>query len=174
MKRLVALVLGILVLTCCVSAYAEGYSFLDGMTLEQLMALQEELETRISAAKTEAGASDAADLGMWVISHYVDEFKNPTDQAYIQNAKRIVGTFSNSATTDSLLYVKWLIDENDIAIILYEYGSERVKSTYDSIDYSIVMLDPDGNKVSMTGKMYKGGDRIYISSEEDETNTNLK
>ena len=167
MKRLVAIVLGILMLTCCMSACAEDYSFLDGMTLDQLTALQAELETRIAVAKAEAGASDPTDTGMWRIKYYVDEFNNPTSQAYI--AGTAVGTFSNSATTNNTLYVRWLIDKNDVAIVLYEYGSERVKSSYDATDYSIVMLDPDGKKVSMTGKMYKGGDRIFISSEEDKT-----
>ena len=31
------------------------------------------------------------------------------------------------------------------------------------------MLDPDGNRVYMTGTMWKGGDRIYIDSEYEST-----
>lgn len=168
MKRLVALVLGILMLACCVSACAEDYSFLDGMTLDQLTALQEELESRIAAAKADASASDPTDMGMWEIQYYVDEFDNPTTDGFITNADWIVGTFSNSAATDRTLYVSWVIDKEDVAVILFEYGRSRVKSSYSSTEYSIVMLDPDGNKINMTGTMNKGGDRIFFSSEDKE------
>lgn len=165
MKKLVALFVALtLVLSICTASLAEDYSYLDEMTLEQLTALQEEVATRITAAKADAGASDPTNTGIWQVKYYVDEFNNPTTEGYITTKEYVVGTFSNSATTNSTLYVIWLIDKDGVAIKLAEYGRNVVKSSYDSTDYSITMLDPDGNKVSMTGTMYKGGDRIYIDS----------
>ena len=152
MKKFVALLL-VAVLSCAfvLTAAASDYSFLDGMTLEEMIALQSELETRISDAKNAAGASDPTNTGIWEVRYYVD------------------GTFSNSATTNSELYVIWLIDKSDVAIKLVEYGRSVVKSSYSSTNYNIVMLDPDGNRVYMTGTMWKGGDRIYIDSEYEST-----
>ena len=170
MKKFVALLL-VAVLSCAFvfTAAASDYSFLDGMTLEEMIALQSELETRISDAKNAAGASDPTNTGIWEVRYYVDEFNNPTTEGYITTKDYVVGTFSNSATTNSELYVIWLIDKSDVAIKLVEYGRSVVKSSYSSTNYNIVMLDPDGNRVYMTGTMWKGGDRIYIDSEYEST-----
>lgn len=170
MKKFVALLL-VAVLSCAfvLTAAAADYSFLDGMTLEEMIALQSELETRISDAKNAAGASDPTNTGIWEVRYYVDEFNNPTTEGYITTKDYVVGTFSNSATTNSELYVIWLIDKSDVAIKLVEYGRSVVKSSYSSTNYNIVMLDPDGNRVYMTGTMWKGGDRIYIDSEYEST-----
>ena len=161
MKKLVSVLLAILVCSLSFSAIAADYSFLEGMSLEELIALESELESRITAAKNAAGASDPTNTGIWQIKYYVDEFKNPTTEGYITTKEYVEGTFNNSATTNSKLYVIWLIDKDDVALKLVEYGRNVVKSSYDSTYYSIVMLDPDGKKVKMTGTMWKGGDRIY-------------
>lgn len=98
----------------------------------------------------------------WEMTFYVDEFKNPTDEAYVRNADLFVGTFSNSATDNSKLYVRLLIDANDIAIILYEYGSNQVKA-YSTTNYSISILDDNDVKHQLTGTMYENGNRIFLS-----------
>ena len=84
MKKFVALLL-VAVLSCAfvLTAAASDYSFLDGMTLEEMIALQSELETRISDAKNAAGASDPTNTGIWEVRYYVDEFNNPTTEGYI-------------------------------------------------------------------------------------------
>lgn len=158
MKKIIALLMA-LTLLFGTTALAADYSYLDGMTLEEMLALQTELEGRISAAKNAAADSDPTNLGIWTVRYYVDEFQNPTTEGYITTSNYVVGTFSNSATTNSDLYVIWLIDSSDVAIKLLEYGRNVVKSSYDSTSYSITMLDPDGNKVSMIGTMYEGSDR---------------
>lgn len=168
MKKIIALLMA-LTLLFGTTALAADYSYLDGMTLEEMLALQTELEGRISAAKNAAADSDPTNLGVWTVRYYVDEFQNPTTEGYITTSNYVVGTFSNSATTNSDLYVIWLIDSSDVAIKLLEYGRNVVKSSYDSTSYSITMLDPDGNKVSMTGTMYEGSDRIYIASAYKDT-----
>ena len=165
MKKLFAVVALIMTLLFSLSAWAVAdYSYLDGMSLEEMTALQNELTKRISSAKSAAGAADPTDTGVWMVKYYVDEFNMPTSEGYITTKNYVEGTFSNSATTNSKLYVIWLIDKDSVAIKLAEYGRTVVKSSYDSTDYSILMLDPNGNRVSMTGTMYKGGDRIYIDS----------
>lgn len=98
----------------------------------------------------------------WEMTFYVDEFKNPTDEAYVRNADLFVGTFSNSATDNSKLYVRLLIDANDIAIILYEYGSNQVKA-YSTTNYSISILDDNDVKHQLTGTMYENGNRIFLA-----------
>ena len=69
--------------------------------------------------------------GIWEIAYYIDQFGNPTKQAYIKNRMPFVGTFSNYATQNSPLNVVLLISTpEDICIVLYEYaGKNPVKSS---------------------------------------------
>ncbi|WP_071133885.1 hypothetical protein [Millionella massiliensis] len=59
-------------------------------------------------------------LGIWQIGYYVDNFGDQTSEAYVSTD--IMGTFSNSATTNSDLAVRFLIDKKSIRIQLYEYA----------------------------------------------------
>ena len=164
MKKIIILLLTLTLTLGLTAGALADYEYLDDMTLEEMLALQSELEGRISASKAAEGAADPTNLGVWQIRYYVDEFNNPTTEGYITTKLYVEGTFSNSATTNSNLKVIWLIDKDDVAIKLLEYGRNVVKSSYDSTSYAIAMLDADGNKTSMTGTMYKGSDRIYIDS----------
>ena len=101
-------------------------------------------------------------FGGWEIAYYVDEFNNPTTQAYIRNNKSISGTFSNSATTNSDLDVRILIDSEDICIKLWEYGRYEVNA-YTTTYYNVTYLDEKGNKYYSTGTLYKNGDRICLA-----------
>lgn len=168
-KRLLAVVLSCCMLLCSFATAFADYSYLEEMTLEELLALQAELEKRIEAEKAALGANDPTNTGIWEVRYYVDEFQNPTDKGYISTKSPVKGTFSNSATTDSELSVIWLIDKKNVAIKLAEYGRSIVKSSYDTTSYSILMLDPDGKKVSMNGTMRRGGDRIYIEESNEAT-----
>ena len=100
-------------------------------------------------------------FGTWKMSFYVDEFDNPTNEAYITNSDVFVGTFSNSATTDSKLYARILIDENRVSIKLWEYGSVEVNA-YSTTKYKITILDESGTKHYTTGTMYENGERIRL------------
>lgn len=106
---------------------------------------------------------------IWEKAYYVDEFNNPTNQAYIRNSSLFVGVFSNSATTNSNLYARILIDEEDLAIKLWEYGRNEVNA-YSTTYYNITILDKNGTKHYTTGTMYKNSERIYL---EDFTLANL-
>lgn len=116
--------------------------------------------------------------GAWYTDYYVDDFKQPTDEWFITENEYLVGTFSNSATTDAELAAEVMVDlEDHITIFLYEYGSQQVKNSSESyVDkYNITMRLPDGTDHNITGTMYCGGDRIYIDDGYiDEVLTALK
>ena len=118
---------------------------------------QKELDSRKNLSSAE---TDNEDFGNWKINYYVDQFDLPTDEAYISYNTSFNGIFSNSATTDSLLSAKLLIDDR-IAIMLYEYGDQKVTS-YSDTDYTIYMLDSSDNKTYIAGTMYENSDRIFI------------
>lgn len=97
----------------------------------------------------------------WRLSHYVDEFGDKSDDAYIVNSGN--GTFSNSATTNSRLEYGIVIDNESFSIILYEYGSSQVKNTYSSTKQYDIKIKAGSSTLSYTGYMLsETGDRIYI------------
>lgn len=53
-------------------------------------------------------------FGAWTVKHYVDEFNDPTSQKYITTKSLISGTFSNTATTNSKLTAKILVDSSTV------------------------------------------------------------
>ena len=108
----------------------------------------------------------------WDIGEYKDEFGLPTGEKHM-TAVDLYGTFSNSATTNSKLYAALQIDMSDIGIMLWEYGSNLVKSTFDYESYTITILDSNGTKHSFTGTIYKGSTRVYFSSSDREKVLNL-
>lgn len=170
--KVAALMVVILSICIALSAFAEDtYSFLDNMNLSELQALLQEVETRISAAKTADAENDPDNMGMWEVAYYVDEFKLPTDEKYIRNKETIEGTFSNSATTNSQLLVRFLIDKDDLAIMLYEYGRNQVKNAYSSDRqyYNVTMMDTDGTRHTLQGYIFAGGDRIFFSESDEKT-----
>lgn len=94
-------------------------------------AYKEEMDSLLSAnestcAEERAEALRMAELnkmGLWSLGNYVDEFGDRTGDRFLSLSS--VGTFSNTATTDSLLTVEMLYDlRKEPKIVLYEYGSE--------------------------------------------------
>ena len=114
-----------------------------------------------------ATAAPLPAVKIWKMDYYVDEFDEPSADGYISNDAYFVGKFSNSATTDSKLHVLLVVDSEDIALMLYEYGSSLVKNSSSRNDtyYDITMKLPDGSKKDITGTMGAGVDRIWIDAE---------
>lgn len=104
--------------------------------------------------------------GDWEIRYYVDEFKFPTDKGYVSNIDPIVGIFSNSATNNSLLKASILVDVEDFAIMLFEYGSRLVNnsSSRNSEGYEIKVRIEDGTIYTFNGSIPRSGDRIIVSN----------
>ena len=84
--------------------------------------------------------------GEWKVWNYVDSFGEDTDKKYI--FRECKGTFSNVATTNSKLSVRFLIDgKNKISIKLYEYDDNtEVKGGYGSSKLRgyLTIRDKDG------------------------------
>ena len=129
---------------------------------------------------TESGTCERCgqSFGDWRIDYYVDDFNQPTDEWYITEDEYLVGTFSNSATTNSKLYANVMVDLDDnVIIFLYEYGSRQVKNSSERYwdEYNITMRTPDGADHKITGTMYCGDDRVNIDDAYiDEVLTALK
>lgn len=129
---------------------------------------------------TESGTCERCgqSFGDWRIDYYVDDFNQPTDEWYITEDEYLVGTFSNSATTNSKLYANVMVDLDDnVMIFLYEYGSRQVKNSSERYwdEYNITMRTPDGADHKITGTMYCGDDRVNVDDAYiDEVLTALK
>ena len=99
----------------------------------------------------------------WEKSFYVDDFNEPTDEWFISTS--FMGTFSNSATTDSSLSGYVLIDEENVAFMLYEYNRNQVKNSYSRDKaYTITAKAEDGSKSEFSGSVWSEGDRVIVSN----------
>lgn len=137
-----------------------------GMTRADLVALK----TRVESAIQELDAQESVnldDLGIWELTYYVDKFQMPTDSAYIRNTYAITGAFSNTATNNSKLRVRFLIDKDDVTFMLYEYGDNQVKNGSSSYReyYDVYILDRFGAQHSFDGYIPANGDRIVIDDD---------
>lgn len=171
MKKLlaVAMILCLLV-PCAVAENEPGHillDLLDDMDIELLEFVKGKIEEEIEERRAEL-ASSSDYYGIWEKAYYVDEFGDFTDNFYIRNSDLITGRFSNGVTSNSLLYVRFIIDQSP-AFKLYEYGSSEVKNAYSSSRkyYAVTVKDEEGNKHSLEGSMAVGGDRITFLKEED-------
>ncbi len=124
---------------------------------------KKEYKNELGHTTTEGTCSRCGEsFGPWRIDFYVDEFNLPTDDAYIRNDPLFAGTFSNSATTNSNMYALIIMDSDGIAIKLWEYSTHEVKAS-SLTQYTITVLDDTGTKHYLSGKMNKGGERIFLS-----------
>ena len=63
---------------------------------------------------------DKGEYGIWKVSYYVDDFGEPTKEGYVFTS--CTGKFSNSATTNSELGVKFIIDES---VFCFQFKAKR-------------------------------------------------
>ena len=91
---------------------------------------------------------------IWEIRHYTNEFNQTTDQLFMVNkaTSYFEGTFSNGVVTNENAVAFILIDEYDIHIQLWEYGSNLVKAYSDTV-YFISVSDDNGSVTRITGDM---------------------
>ncbi len=112
------------------------------------------------ASPSNANPTNAATTQFWKKGSYVDEFKNETGETYITNTNRIDGQFSNTATENSSLGVKLLINKNTVDIQLYEYNRDvPIKSSIDRKYYT--SFSCNGKRHTHIGKLLQ--DRIEFS-----------
>ena len=119
--------------------------------------------TDTTSVETDTTLSEEPD-GIWVTKNYVDEFNDPTYQQYISTNTLLSGTFSNTATTNSKLQAKILVDSVHCSIMLFEYGNKQVKSNVDD-EYKI-SIKYGYKKTDVYGTM--NADRIQIYTDKSE------
>lgn len=101
-------------------------------------------------------------LGRWAIEYFVDDFGQETKKGYITTSYPIYGTFSNSATENSDLRVRFIIaNKKSVAIQLFEYNGNNPVKGYDD-DYRVLVQDKDGNQYKF--RAYNNSDRIRFSN----------
>ena len=116
-------------------------------------------------------SSQSTEEKIWVKKAYVDEFGDETSQTYL-TCDILIGTFSNSATTNSSCCFKMLIDKSNIAIIILEYGYSIVKNPYSrGTEYGIQVKSEDGRIYKFYGTM--NDDRIIIDDKDESSFLNV-
>jgi len=109
---------------------------------------------------------NSTSTGTWGIKRYIDKFGEYTQNQYITNINLIRGTFSNTATKNSKLNVKFLItDSQNISILLYEYARNNPLKSVSKDYYQVHVKDRNGNEFSFSGKL--SVDRINILTESE-------
>ena len=178
MKKIITLSICVLLtVTLFACGNSEGVSQTDyNKLLDENKLLRERLEEFESSSidvpempdtedSTDIPDPVSSNAEIWEIHYYLDSFRQPTENSYI--AALFDGVFSNSATSNSNLIARILVDSNDIAIILFEYGRTQVKnsSTRNSTTYNITMRTDDDKDIRIVGDMPAGSDRIYIPTD---------
>lgn len=109
--------------------------------------------------------------GIWQITNFVNEFGDRTDSKYIMTTQPIRGNFSNSATQNSELNIKFIIKAaDDVSIMLFEYaGNNPVKGVYDLNYYKVLMQDQNRKVTQMEGNISRGSERLSFNSEASKT-----
>lgn len=85
--------------------------------------IEEELALKEKARQDSIKHANINNLGAWEIGNYVDDFGELTGEFFV--SMFLNGTFSNSATTNSDLKVRFMIDKNSSRIQLYEYAGDH-------------------------------------------------
>jgi len=114
-----------------------------------------EQKRKEAAEKERIRLENLNNTGMWTVSYYVDDFGEPTKEGYIRNTYLISGNFSNTATQNSDLNVKFLItNSSDISIMLYEYAGNNPVKAYSSESYQVLIQDKDGKRLKLRATNY--------------------
>jgi hypothetical protein len=120
---------------------------------------------RDAKLKEQRRIANLNNTGIWSVNFYVDDFGEPTKQGYITNTSDIRGTFSNTATQDSKLNVRFLISKsNDISIKLFEYAGNNPVKGYSDNKYRVVMQDKNGKRYKLNATNYS--DRLSFGSSD--------
>ena len=106
-----------------------------------------------------ADSIKANSKGIWVVRNYVDEFGEKSKEKCVGGL--FFGQFSNSATENSDLAAKFVIDKSDIYIQLYEYmGHNPVKAGIEE-GYNIKVRTGDNEIIELTASNYS--DKLTFS-----------
>lgn len=99
----------------------------------------------------------------WVKKYYVDDFGDPTTDGY--ETFMAMGTFSNSATTNSECAFKFVKDDTSLMIHVYEYQTKKANSIEATFE-SIKLKTPSGNIETIKKVFFTKSGSLYFSKEE--------
>lgn len=115
--------------------------------------LKVDAEEKAAQARIEAENQEKERLanldntGIWQVSYYVDEFGEKTKDGLVRNRALIEGRFSNTATENSDLNVRLLIDgPKEVDVVLYEYGGNNPVKAYSPDSYLVMVQGNDGKR----------------------------
>lgn len=95
--------------------------------------------------------------GIWKKEYYVDEFGERTKQGYIYTD--VLGTFSNSVTTDSRLGVLIIVEKSRFAIVLDEYARNHITKDTGFLHFKV--KNKDGKVMNFETLNDQGYNRVY-------------
>ena len=122
--------------------------------------IAEEKQRIIEAEEEKKRLANLNNTGVWRIVNYVDEFGEQTDEAVL-TLQLFSGRFSNSATQDSELHVRFLIDgSTKSSIKLFEYGRNNPVKSYGEDLYKVMIQDKEG--VRKTVNAMNWSDRLQL------------
>ncbi len=101
-------------------------------------------------------------VSQWELNYFIDEFGEKTNDGYILHI--CDGEFSNSATTDSKLFVKIIVTPEQIRFDTFEYGSQKMKGE-DRLEYRAKL--PDDSEVRFSTWDDEEGFNTVSSSDFD-------
>ena len=112
----------------------------------------------------------------WEIDYYVDDFGDPTDDAYIRGV--FSGTFSNTATSNSSLTVVVFYDPDEAAFSFRLLEYDRVRATYSGSEEDAIAFKfktPDGtvHEGSLAGIAPNGDLYLYGGNDTDTAITRM-
>ena len=119
-----------------------------------------EKKKRKAEEKERIRLANINNTGIWTVRYYVDDFGEPTKKGYISNTYLIRGMFSNSATQDSELDVRFLIsNSSNISIKLFEYAGNNPVKAYSYESYKVLVQDCENKRYNLKATNYES-DRI--------------
>jgi len=116
----------------------------------------------------EISEDETQDFGDWKYDYFVDEFGDKTTDGYISVSSN--GKFSNSATTNSELYVRMFLSNGSLEnpwFRIWEYNSSLVKNTYGDDNYDCIFKDNEGNRFN--GAIYQRENWDYFLIKDQNT-----
>lgn len=163
MKKILSFSMALVLLICFASC---GYS---GATIQDVT-----IDIGATTMATNEPTSGGEEI--WIVTYSRNEFNEPTNEQAITNDEAFVGTFSNSATTNSLLKARLFFNDYDETIIrLYEYGTNDVKTSYSKgVWYKITVKDSYGYEKSLSGISIPGRIGILVLENHPANISNIK
>ncbi len=157
------------------SMISEFKKMLDNIQKDELAAAKEIKRQELAAQKKKEAAEKERirlaklnDIGVWDVRYYVDDFGEPTKSGYITTMHSIEGYFSNTATQDSKLEVRFLIsDRKNISLKLFEYAGNNPVKAYSTDTYSVQIQDKNGKRYTLEANNYS--DRLSFDKVDSET-----